>query len=136
MCIRDSYNPIEHVKSRLKTPESIVKKLKSDGREVSIENMIEYLNDIAGIRIICSFTSDIYQIADMIAKQSDVTVLNKMCIRDRSYTVTLVPTLISRLVTWVLALVRSATCTASTERSEARSRTAPSLVRECPSAVP
>ena len=47
-----------------------------------------------------------------------------------------VPTLISRLVTWVLALVRSATCTASTERSEARSRTAPSLVRECPSAVP
>ena len=38
--------------------------------------MIEYLNDIAGIRIICSFTSDIYQIADMIAKQSDVTVLN------------------------------------------------------------
>lgn len=71
-----NYNPIEHVKSRLKTPESIVKKLKSDGREVSIENMIEYLNDIAGIRIICSFTSDIYQIADMIAKQSDVTVLN------------------------------------------------------------
>ena len=72
----NDYNPIEHVKSRLKTPESIVKKLKSDGREVSIENMIEYLNVIAGIRIICSFTSDIYQIADMIAKQSDVTVLN------------------------------------------------------------
>ena len=70
-----SYNPIEYVKSRLKTPESIVKKLKSDGREVTIPNMIDHLSDIAGIRIICSFTSDIYRIADMIARQSDVTVL-------------------------------------------------------------
>ena len=70
-----SYTPIEHIKSRLKTPESIVKKLKHDGREVTIANMIDYLSDIAGIRIICSFTSDIYLIADMIAKQSDVTVL-------------------------------------------------------------
>ena len=70
-----SYNPIEHIKSRLKTPESIVKKLKSDGREVTIPNMIDHLSDIAGIRIICSFTSDIYRIADMIARQSDVTVL-------------------------------------------------------------
>ncbi|MFR5601798.1 MAG: GTP pyrophosphokinase family protein [Lachnospiraceae bacterium] len=70
-----NYNPIEHVKSRLKTPDSIVKKLKREKREVTIDNMIQYLSDIAGIRIICSFTSDIYQIADMIAKQSDVTVL-------------------------------------------------------------
>ncbi len=70
-----NYNPIEHIKSRLKTPDSIVKKLKRDGREVTISNMIEYLSDIAGIRIICSFTSDIYLIAEMIAKQSDVTVL-------------------------------------------------------------
>ena len=70
-----NYNPIEHIKSRLKTPDSIVKKLKSDGRDVTIENMIEYLSDIAGIRIICSFTSDIYQIAEMIARQADVTVL-------------------------------------------------------------
>lgn len=70
-----NYNPIEHIKSRLKTPDSIVKKLKSDGCEVTIGNMIECLSDIAGIRIICSFTSDIYLIADMIAKQADVTVL-------------------------------------------------------------
>ena len=70
-----NYNPIEHIKSRLKTPDSIVKKLKRDKRDVTISNMIEYLSDIAGIRIICSFTSDIYVIAEMIAKQSDVTVL-------------------------------------------------------------
>ena len=71
-----NYNPIEHIKSRLKTPESIVKKLKRDGREVTIDNMIEHLNDIAGIRIICSFTSDIYRIADMVSRQADITVLN------------------------------------------------------------
>ena len=69
------YNPIEHIKSRLKTPESIVQKLKRYGWEVTIENMTDKLNDIAGIRIICSFTSDIYMIADMISRQSDVTVL-------------------------------------------------------------
>ena len=69
------YNPIEHVKSRIKTPESIVKKLKRNRYEVTIENMLRHINDIAGIRIICSFTSDIYRIADMIAGQSDINVL-------------------------------------------------------------
>lgn len=70
-----NYNPIEHIKSRLKTPESIVKKLKRGGHEVTIPNMIDHLSDIAGIRIICSFSPDIYRIAEMIARQSDVTVL-------------------------------------------------------------
>lgn len=70
------YNPIEHVKSRIKSPESIVKKLRRDGYESTLENMVRYVNDIAGIRIICSFTSDIYRIADMIAKQSDLKILS------------------------------------------------------------
>ena len=69
------YNPIEYIKSRIKTPESIVKKLKRMGHEVTTENMLKYLNDIAGIRIICSFTPDIYKIADMISNQDDVKVL-------------------------------------------------------------
>lgn len=69
------YNPIEHVKSRIKKPESIVKKLKKYGYPTSVENMVNYVNDIAGIRIICSFSSDIYRIADMIEKQSDLTVI-------------------------------------------------------------
>lgn len=69
------HTPIEHVKSRLKSPESIVKKLKRHGLEVTIENMVNRLSDIAGIRIICSFTQDIYQIADLIAGQKDITVL-------------------------------------------------------------
>ncbi|MCI8800814.1 GTP pyrophosphokinase [Acetatifactor muris] len=69
------YNPIEHIKARIKTPESIVKKLKRDGRESTIENMIKYVNDIAGIRIICSFTSDIYRIVDMLGEQRDIHVI-------------------------------------------------------------
>lgn len=70
------YNPIEHIKSRLKSPESIVRKLKRHGYESTIENMVNYINDIAGIRVICSFTSDIYRIAEMIAGQSDIHVLS------------------------------------------------------------
>lgn len=69
------YNPIEHIKARIKTPESIVKKLKRDGHESTIDNMIKYINDIAGIRVICSFTSDIYRIADMISEQRDIRVI-------------------------------------------------------------
>ena len=70
------YNPIEHIKSRIKTPESIVKKLKKNGYESTIDNMVRYINDIAGIRVICSFTSDIYQIAEMISNQSDIKVIS------------------------------------------------------------
>ncbi|WP_099467342.1 GTP pyrophosphokinase [Konateibacter massiliensis] len=69
------YNPIEHVKSRLKTPESIVKKLKREGHESTIDNMVKYINDIAGVRITCSFTSDIYRIAEILSNQSDLKIL-------------------------------------------------------------
>ena len=68
--------PIEHIKSRIKTAESIVKKLRRYGYESTISNMVEYINDIAGIRVICSFMSDIYRIADMISNQSDIKVIS------------------------------------------------------------
>lgn len=71
-----NYNPIEYIKSRIKTPESIVKKLKKGGYESTIENMVTYVKDIAGIRIVCSFTSDIYKLAEMIGKQNDLTVIS------------------------------------------------------------
>ena len=70
------YNPIEHIKTRIKTPDSIVKKLKRYGHETSIENMVRYVNDIAGVRLICSFTSDIYRLAEMIGNESDLKVLS------------------------------------------------------------
>ena len=70
------YNPIEYIKSRIKTSESIVKKLKRCGYDSSIDNMVNYVNDIAGIRVVCSFTSDIYRLAEMIGRQNDLTVLS------------------------------------------------------------
>lgn len=70
------YNPIEHIKSRVKTSESIVKKLKKHGYESTLDNMVKYVNDIAGIRIICSFTSDIYRLADIIRNQQDIRVIS------------------------------------------------------------
>lgn len=73
--LNHQYNPIEHITSRMKSPQSIAKKLRHNGRELTVENIVKYVNDVAGIRIICSFTSDIYRIADLIAKQSDVQVL-------------------------------------------------------------
>lgn len=69
------YNPIEHITSRLKSAESIARKVRLKGKELTVENILRYINDVAGVRIICSFTSDIYRIADAIAKQDDVTVL-------------------------------------------------------------
>ena len=70
------YNPIEHIKQRIKSPESIVKKLKKRVLDSTIENMREFINDIAGIRVICSFTSDIYRIAEMIRNQNDIKVIS------------------------------------------------------------
>ena len=70
------YNPIEYIKSRIKTPESIVKKLRRNGYESTIDNMVNCVNDIAGIRIVCSFTSDIYRMAEMIGRQNDLTVVS------------------------------------------------------------
>ncbi len=84
------YNPIEHITSRIKTPQSIAKKLRHNNKELTVENIVKYVNDVAGIRIICSFTSDIYRIADMIAKQSDIKVLKVkdyiMCPKENGYT--------------------------------------------------
>ena len=73
--MRHQYNPIEHMTSRIKSPESIAKKLKHNGRRLTVENIIRYINDVAGIRVICSYASDIYRIAHLISEQSDVTIL-------------------------------------------------------------
>ena len=72
----DSYNPIEYVKTRLKTPDSIVKKLRKGGHNVNLQEMLEYVNDIAGVRITCSFFSEIYFLAEMLSRQNDLQVLS------------------------------------------------------------
>ncbi len=87
--LKHQYNPIEHITSRMKTPESIAKKIRHNQKELKVENIVKYINDVAGIRIICSFTSDIYRIADLISKQSDVKVLKIkdyiMCPKENGY---------------------------------------------------
>lgn len=69
------HNPIEHVKSRVKSPESILKKLKRKGLDISLPSIKEHIRDIAGIRITCSFISDIYEISRMLQNQKDITLI-------------------------------------------------------------
>lgn len=70
-------NPIESIKTRLKSPESIAEKLQRRGFPLTVESIEENLNDIAGVRVICSFPSDIYQLADAFLKQDDITLLQR-----------------------------------------------------------
>ena len=77
MSLKYQRNPFESIKSRLKTPASIHDKLVRRGFEVSYDSLVENLNDIAGVRVICSFVDDIYMLADCLKKQDDVVVLQE-----------------------------------------------------------
>ncbi|WP_340002650.1 GTP pyrophosphokinase family protein [Oceanobacillus sp. FSL K6-0127] len=70
-----SYNPIEHIKSRIKSPESILKKVYRKNLDISMDAIRENIKDIVGIRIVCSFISDIYKVSEMIQNQQDITVI-------------------------------------------------------------
>ena len=63
---KNKYNPVEHVKSRIKSEKSIIDKLNKKGYKVTAKNMIQHVHDIIGIRIVCSFLSDVYDIVDII----------------------------------------------------------------------
>ncbi|MGV2984964.1 GTP pyrophosphokinase [Microbacterium sp. AGC85] len=70
-----AYNPIEHVKSRIKTPDSIVEKIARKGiEEPDFERIREEITDIAGVRVTCSFVADVYQLFDLLTQQDDITV--------------------------------------------------------------
>jgi putative GTP pyrophosphokinase len=71
------YNPIEHVKSRLKSPESIAGKLHRRGLELTAENARTRLTDIAGIRCICSYARDIRNLAKVLTRQPDIKILKE-----------------------------------------------------------
>lgn len=75
--IKRKRNPIEYMKSRVKTPSSIMEKLRRKGLEMSIDSAKKNLNDIAGIRVICSFVGDIYDIAKMLMRQDDITLIEE-----------------------------------------------------------
>ena len=73
--VRYKRNPISSIQSRVKKPVSIYKKLKKYGLEISEENILNGLHDVAGVRVVCPFIDDIYMVAALLAKQDDITVL-------------------------------------------------------------
>ena len=70
-------NPIETVKSRIKSPQSIVGKLEKKNLPVTFESMAQNLSDIAGVRVICPYISDIYKVRDILLKQPDITLVEE-----------------------------------------------------------
>ena len=74
LAVRNQRNPIQMIKSRVKKPGSIIEKLQRRGYPITIQSVYDNLYDVAGIRVICSFVDDIYQVAEMLARQDDVTV--------------------------------------------------------------
>ena len=77
LSVRNQRNPIEMIKFRVKKPESIIEKLHRRNLPVSLESVVNNLDDVAGIRVICSFIDDIYEVADMLIRQDDITVLKE-----------------------------------------------------------
>ncbi|WP_309128812.1 GTP pyrophosphokinase family protein [Microbacterium sp.] len=69
-----AYNPIEHVKSRLKSPDGIVEKVARKGIEPDFDTIRREITDIAGVRVTCSFVSDVYRLFELFTKQDDITV--------------------------------------------------------------
>jgi len=69
------YNPIEHIRYRVKKPNSIIEKLIRIGQEPTIENARKHIFDIAGIRIICAFNADIYRVVELIERQTDIRIV-------------------------------------------------------------
>ena len=70
-------NPIESIKTRIKSPESIMDKLARKNLQLTLENIERFITDIAGIRVICSFPSDIYMLADCLLGQDDIILIEK-----------------------------------------------------------
>ncbi|MCI5647933.1 MAG: GTP pyrophosphokinase family protein [Fusicatenibacter sp.] len=70
-------NPFETIKTRIKSPSSILEKMQRRGYDITIGNLEEKLSDIAGVRVICSFQKDIYTLADLLLQQDDVVLLER-----------------------------------------------------------
>lgn len=75
--LRYDRNPIETIKTRIKSTESIMRKIRTKNIPLDIESIDARINDIAGVRVICSFLDDIYMLADCLLQQDDVTLVSK-----------------------------------------------------------
>ncbi|MBQ2745141.1 MAG: GTP pyrophosphokinase family protein [Lachnospiraceae bacterium] len=75
LAMKTKRNPIESISSRVKNPRSIIEKIQRKGFPLTVESVWENLNDVAGVRVVCSFIEDIYDVAAMFMKQDDIEVL-------------------------------------------------------------
>jgi len=75
LSIKNERNPIEFITSRVKSPNSIVEKLHRKELQVTLNNIKLHINDVAGVRVVCSFIDDIYEIANMLIRQDDIKLL-------------------------------------------------------------
>lgn len=75
LSLENDRNPFETIESRLKSPQSIMEKLSRKGLAATVESIEENLNDVAGIRVICSFPEDIYILADELCSQDDIRLI-------------------------------------------------------------
>ncbi|AZK44909.1 GTP pyrophosphokinase family protein [Paenibacillus lentus] len=73
--ILNGYSPIEHIKTRIKEPKSILDKLERKGLEMTVDNMVNKIHDIAGMRIVFSFVKDIYKLLDHLRHREDITII-------------------------------------------------------------
>lgn len=71
------YNPIDHITERIKSPDSIIEKMSRKELELTYQNLVEQINDIAGMRIICSFKDDIFKIVDIIENFQDIEIIER-----------------------------------------------------------
>ena len=75
--LNNDYNPVEHIKARIKSEESVVSKLINRGYEVTLDNMMQHIHDMVGIRIVCSFLSDVYDIAKVLEQSEQFEIIKK-----------------------------------------------------------
>lgn len=74
---KNNYNPVEHIKSRIKSYDSATKKLISRGYELTTKNIEDHVHDMVGLRIVCSFLSDVYEIVKIIEDSDQITIRDK-----------------------------------------------------------
>lgn len=74
---KNKYQPVDHIKSRIKTKESALKKLERKGYDINIDNLKNHIHDMVGVRIVCSFLSDVYDIVDIIEKSKILKIKEK-----------------------------------------------------------
>ena len=75
LSLRRNRNPIHHIESRIKEPVSIYDKLLRYGKDPTIGNLEEYLMDVAGVRVICSYVNDVYNLVDLLRRQDDLEIV-------------------------------------------------------------